>query len=175
MLKRKLMTALCAMSLTFVGAGCGDDEPTDPNPNPPPAQTYSIGGTVSGLEGTGLALSAGLNNSVTVNADGVFTFPTRLATGTAYTVTVQTQPANQACTVANGTGTVGTANITNVAVTCVTDHQRGGHLRHRADRRRVHQQRGVRLHRDLPGGPGRVRGHRGARRRGHQRADHRLP
>ena len=33
-------------------------------------------------------------------------------------MTVKTNPAGQTCSVANGAGTVGSANVTNVAVTC---------------------------------------------------------
>src|SRR5262249_46234845 len=47
------------------------------------------------------------------------TFSTSLATGAAYNVTVKANPTGQLCTVANGSGTIGSANITNVAVTCV--------------------------------------------------------
>ena len=36
-------------------------------------------------------------------------------------MTVKTSPAGQSCTVANGSGTVGSANITNVAVTCTNN------------------------------------------------------
>ena len=84
------------------------------------AATYTIGGTVSGL---GAGKSVGLLNNggdgVTVNANGGFTFATALASGAAYNVTVGTQPTGQTCSVTNGSGTVGAANITNVAVACI--------------------------------------------------------
>ena len=81
------------------------------------ASTYSIGGTVSGLSGT-VVLQDNSANDLSVSANGGFTFATGLAAGSAYSVTVKTSPAGQSCTVANGSGTVGSANITNVAVTC---------------------------------------------------------
>ena len=81
------------------------------------ASTYSIGGTVSGLSGT-VVLQDNGGNDLSVGASGAFTFSTGLATGAAYSVTVKTSPAGQTCTVANGSGTVGSANVTNVAVTC---------------------------------------------------------
>ena len=43
---------------------------------------------------------------------------TGLASGSAYSVTVKTNPAGQTCSVANGSGTVGSSGVTNVAVTC---------------------------------------------------------
>ena len=81
--------------------------------------TYSVGGTVSGLTGTVVLQDNGGDN-LSVTANGSFTFPTQLASGAAYAVTVKTQPAGQTCAVSGGTGTVGTANVTSVAVTCTT-------------------------------------------------------
>src|SRR6516165_5783968 len=79
--------------------------------------TYSVGGSVSGLSGTVVLQNNGGDN-LTLTANGTFTFATPLAGGAAYNVTVKTNPTGQACTVANGSGTIGTANVTNVAVTC---------------------------------------------------------
>jgi 6-phosphogluconolactonase (cycloisomerase 2 family) len=65
-----------------------------------------------------LALNGSGNLSVSGN--GAFTFPTGLAGGSSYTVTVAAQPngPSQLCTVSNGTGSVATANITTVSVSC---------------------------------------------------------
>ena len=57
-------------------------------------------------------------NDLSVSANGPFTFSTPLASGAAYNVTVKTNPSGQTCTVSNGSGTVASANITNVAVSC---------------------------------------------------------
>lgn len=82
--------------------------------------TYSVGGSVSGLVGSGLVLKAGAGNSVSVSRAGAFTFPTSLGAGASYDVTVASPPANpsQTCTVSNGTGTVAGA-VDNVTVVCV--------------------------------------------------------
>jgi hypothetical protein len=81
--------------------------------------TYTVGGTVSHLQGTVVLQDNGGNN-LSVMANGAFAFA-GLKTGAAYAVTVLTQPSNpaQVCSVANGTGTVAAANITSVTVTCV--------------------------------------------------------
>jgi hypothetical protein len=80
---------------------------------------FTIGGTLSGLaSGATVVLQDNLGDNLTLTANGTFTFATPLATGTPYSVTVLTPPTGQTCTVANGTGTVGTANVTNVSVTC---------------------------------------------------------
>jgi hypothetical protein len=85
------------------------------------SSTYTVGGTVVGLAGSGLVLADGNGDSLAIAANGAFTFPTKLATGMTYSVTVSTQPTSpwQTCMVTNGNGTVGAANFTNVAVTCV--------------------------------------------------------
>jgi hypothetical protein len=84
------------------------------------ALSATIGGTVSGLSGTGLVLQDNVGDSLTISGNGAFTFKTAVTGTSAYAVTVLTQPVspNQLCTVANGSGTAA-ANVTNVAVTCV--------------------------------------------------------
>lgn len=86
------------------------------------ANTYTVGGTISGLTGTGLTLR--LNGGAPLPlAPGAttFAFPA-VAAGTVYTVSVGAQPGSptQTCTITNGSGTVTTSNISNVAVACVT-------------------------------------------------------
>jgi hypothetical protein len=84
--------------------------------------TFSVGGTVSGLLGGGLVLSNNGGDNLPIGADGSFTFPTQLASGATFNVTVRTQPSGptQACTVGNGSGTVGDGNVTSVVVSCST-------------------------------------------------------
>ncbi len=81
--------------------------------------TFTLGGTVSGLTGSGLTLDSN-GQSLVVGADGSFVFPAPVASGSAYAVTIATQPESPAqdCGVANGSGTLTSANINNVAVTC---------------------------------------------------------
>ena len=87
--------------------------------------TYTAGGTVSGLAGT-VALQNNGSDSLVIAANGTFTFAAPVAQGGTYSVTVQTQPAAQTCTVANGAGTMGGANVTNIAVTCSTNSYTAG-------------------------------------------------
>ena len=81
---------------------------------------YTAGGTVSGLSGT-VTLQNNGTNSTPLSSNGSFTFSTPIAEGSSYNVTVLTQPAAQTCTVNNGSGTMGGANVTNVSVNCVTN------------------------------------------------------
>jgi hypothetical protein len=87
--------------------------------NPPPR--YSIGGTVSGLTGSGLVLRNNGADNLSISANGPFTFATDAHLGQQLLVTVFSQPSGQTCTVSGGSGTVGNANVTSVAVTCVTN------------------------------------------------------
>ena len=82
--------------------------------------TYSVGGTVVGLLGS-ITLQLNGADDQTLDADGAFTFATPVADASAYAVTVQGQPAGQSCSVANGSGTIDLAPITDVAINCVSD------------------------------------------------------
>ena len=91
------------------------------NDSPPPTpESYSIGGTVTGLAGTGLTLTMNSTNDLVVEANGAFSFERTFAGGVIYNVRVAAQPAtpNQICSVANGTGTIVDADITDIDVTC---------------------------------------------------------
>jgi hypothetical protein len=81
----------------------------------------TIGGSVSGLIGAGLILQNNGGNNLPISGLGNvnFTFSAPITQGTAYAVTILTQPSNpaQICTVTNGTGTV-SGNVTNVQIIC---------------------------------------------------------
>jgi hypothetical protein len=110
---RKLLGWFAVTSIV-VATGCGSSSDT------PPATTYTVGGTVTGLTGTGLVLRNNGGNDLPVAASGSFAFTTALTNGAAYAVTVAAQPTGQTCVVTNGTGTIAGANVTNVAVACVS-------------------------------------------------------
>jgi len=82
--------------------------------------TYSVGGSVGGLAGSGLVLQDNGGNDLAVATNGGFVFPAAVASGSAYAVTIKAQPTNpsQTCVGANAAGKVGGANVANVAVTC---------------------------------------------------------
>jgi len=83
--------------------------------------TYTIGGTVSGLLGTGLVLQNNSGDNLAISGNGAFTFAVAIAIGGTYKVTVLTQPSNPAqnCDVTNGSGNP-SGNVTNVQVACIT-------------------------------------------------------
>jgi hypothetical protein len=107
------------------GRGSVDDQPEAPPP-PPPAQgaqdSFTVGGIVSGLAGSGLVLQNNGGGDLPISADGSFTFTARLGTGAAYNVAVLSQPTSpsQSCTVNRGSGSIAGANVADIAVTCAT-------------------------------------------------------
>ena len=83
-----------------------------------PSSHYALGGSISGLSSAGLVLVDG-GASVAVPANAlVFSFGAVLLAGDAYSVSVQTQPAGETCTVVGGAGTAGAADVTSPTVSC---------------------------------------------------------
>ena len=103
---------LLTLSILLAVSGCGDKKNH--------AQSYTIGGTISGLTGT-VTLQDNGGAPLSVSANGAFSFSTELATGSPYSVSVVSQPSGETCTVTNGSGTVGTANVSNIAVSCAAN------------------------------------------------------
>jgi hypothetical protein len=85
------------------------------------SQFYSIGGDVSGLNGTLSLLNNG-GNVVVITDSGNFEFPQSVASGDQYNVTVGTQPLGQTCSVTTdtGTGTISNNDVNTVSVSCTT-------------------------------------------------------
>jgi sugar lactone lactonase YvrE len=116
---------VCAAIAGVLLAGCGGGGGGTASPVATPAPTspvasanYTVGGTVSGLAG-GAGVKVALNGGapLTLAAAGTFRFAAALASGTAYAVTIDTQPAGQTCTVTAGSGIL-TADVGNVAINC---------------------------------------------------------
>ena len=57
---------------------------------------YSVGGNVTGLSGT-VVLQDNGGDDLSVSANGSFAFATKLADGSAYSVTVKSNPTGQSC------------------------------------------------------------------------------
>ncbi|MGB9092599.1 MAG: hypothetical protein WCB93_00635 [Gallionella sp.] len=113
------------VAMIAVLAGCGESEQAKPAPKPaaPPPLSHTVGGSVSGLPGSGLVLQLNGANDLPVSANGKFSFPKTLARGNAYTVSVKASPSapvKQTCKVDQGAGKIANANVSNVTVTCTT-------------------------------------------------------
>lgn len=108
---------LCGILLVLGACGSGSDSGRDQTPS------FSIGGTVTGLNGTVVVQNNG-GDDLTLTADGNFTFPTALPDGSAYALTVlanPSSPVHQTCTLSNDSGTTNGANVTNIAIVCSTN------------------------------------------------------
>jgi uncharacterized repeat protein (TIGR03803 family) len=87
--------------------------------NTPVDDTYSIGGTVSGLpDGTQLSLLDNGANAQSITSNGPFTLTEKLSAGSAYSVTLGAKPTGYRCNVTGGAGTMPASNITDVAIAC---------------------------------------------------------
>ena len=80
--------------------------------------TYGLSGNISGLgDAEGLVLNNG-DDRVTVEKNKTTFSMAKVAEGSLYGITVLVQPTGRTCSVQNGTGAMGAANVTNVQVTC---------------------------------------------------------
>ncbi len=93
----------------------------DDTPLPQP-QAFTIGGTITGLVGSGLVLRNLPTGEDLPAGNGPFSFAQASPDRLGYDVTVGAQPTNptQVCTVTNGSGTVAGAPVTDIAVDCIT-------------------------------------------------------
>ena len=107
-----------ALALVALMAACGGSSA----PVSAAAETHTVSGTVSGLRESALGLKVQISSGETFTflADGTFTFPAALLVGTSYGVTIVTQPSkpDQTCVVNNGSGTIGNADVSNIAIVC---------------------------------------------------------
>ena len=114
-----MRASLCSSTLLVLVTACGFPRPPDV-PGPP----HHIGGQVHGLwqgaDGVALRLQAdGVDNLLTVPADGDFSFTQAVPENASYTVTIATNPAKHSCTVdARGNGTIVDADVMAVSIAC---------------------------------------------------------
>jgi 6-phosphogluconolactonase len=81
-------------------------------------RSFLVGGTVTGLAGAGLVLRNNAGDDLAIAGDGAFVFPTPVASGATYSVRAAAQPAQQACPIVAGTGTVGGRDVSSIQVRC---------------------------------------------------------
>jgi len=111
-MKKYIVTLIACVLVVGCGGGGGGSTSTSP-----PA-SFTVGGTISGLTGSVILQNNG-GDTITVSANGSFSFPTAISSGGQYAVTASGNlPNYYVCTVANGTGTIASANVSNVAVSC---------------------------------------------------------
>ena len=86
-------------------------------------QSFAVGGTVSGLVGSGLVLRNNGGDDLTITANGPFRFLTPVKSGAPYSLAVAVQPSQptQSCTIQSGFGVVGSGDVLDLVVTCMTN------------------------------------------------------
>jgi hypothetical protein len=124
---KKSILALCALTLAASLSACGGG-----------TSSYTIGGTVTGLQYEGLVLQNNGTNDLVVKPLGVdannnvknvtYSFPGEVDYGKAYSVTVKEQPRHQECALAGGTAdTAGRLTTINAVISCsLASHTIGG-------------------------------------------------
>src|SRR5665213_3286018 len=97
--RESVLTAVMGAGLVACGGGGSGGAA-------PVITSFTVGGMVTGLSGSGLILKNGGNDDAAISASGAFTFATGLQNGATYSVTVATQPSAPAqdCIVTNGSG-----------------------------------------------------------------------
>jgi trimeric autotransporter adhesin len=91
-------------------------------------RSFKVGGSVTGLAGTGLRLASD-GNELPIAANGTFMFATTKLSGAPFEVTIKQQPVNrsQTCTLSANTGVVPDTDVSSIVINCSTDrHVIGG-------------------------------------------------
>ena len=99
------MRRIVVPTLALALFGCTTPNGRGPSSTNPKVVKVSIGGSVSGLAGSGLVLQNGADD-LAVRGDGSFSFVAMIDKGTSYAVTVAQQPSapSQTCVVGSGSG-----------------------------------------------------------------------
>ena len=83
-------------------------------------KTHALGGTVSGQTGELVVVNG--TDRVTIPAGATSFAMAKVPQDGVYGLAILTQPAGQTCTIANASGIMGAAAISNVAITCTTNN-----------------------------------------------------
>lgn len=108
--------------LTMIACSNGGDSTTGPDGGGT-TEAHRISISISGLQGTGAIVQLNGANDSTLASGRTTAYYTNVPKGTKYAITVKTQPIQpwQNCVIANGTGTMGTTDVSDVAMTCTTN------------------------------------------------------
>ncbi len=111
--KAILFVVYFMFTATGCGGGGGGNDGSD---------GFFVGGTVLGLAGQGLVLLNNDSETLAIQSSGDFRFAQTIKTGSAYAITIATQPVSpmQVCSVGSGSGTVAGADIASVTVHCLS-------------------------------------------------------
>lgn len=113
-----LIIAIASIVLSGCGGGTSSTGGTPSSTGDTPSSAkYSISVNVIGLSAGSLTLLNNGGDSMSISTNGVSTFSTALVAGSAYSVTVNSQPAPAACWVESASGIIDSSNL-HLQVTC---------------------------------------------------------
>lgn len=107
---------LIATSVLLTACGGGSSAPA----TPPAAPTYALGGSITGLEASGMVLANGADTIRPAPGDSRFTFAQRLPAATPYAVSIATQPLGfQLCRLSGPVAaTIANGDVSAIALDC---------------------------------------------------------
>lgn len=119
-MKQSLTLLRCVpLAASLIAAGCGGGGGGDKTA---PAE-FALGGVVTGLNSGGkLTLQDKGGATLELAGNGAFSFGNKLTSGSGYAVSIISQPPGQRCEIGQGSGTVASAAITSIAVSCKTTY-----------------------------------------------------
>jgi N-acetylneuraminic acid mutarotase len=109
---RAALRSVCPLTALLALVACGGHSSSGSN--------FTVGGTITGLNAGSVVLVYNGAATVTVAAGATtWVFPSAFASGSSYSVTVQTQPVGELCEVTTGgSATTLTGNVDSVTVVC---------------------------------------------------------
>jgi N-acetylneuraminic acid mutarotase len=106
---------VCLITAALALAACGGHASSSSSPS----GSYTVGGSISGLNASSVLLIYNSTNTLTVSSGATsWVFATSFAAGSSYSVSVLTQPIGELCEVTSGGSGTLTANVDNVTVVC---------------------------------------------------------
>ena len=110
--------------IVFSIAGCGGGGSGTTTPqvsNPPAPPTFSVGGTISGLDAS-QSLVAKLGEQVLqIQGEGAFVFPQGLESGDTFEMVIDAEPPRFDCDISNASGTIAEQAVSDIAIDCSTN------------------------------------------------------
>jgi N-acetylneuraminic acid mutarotase len=111
---RAAARGVCLITAVLGLAACGGKSSSNGS-----SSSYTVGGSISGLNASSVVLIYNDSNTLTVSEGATtWVFATSFASGSSYAVSVLTQPIGELCEVTGGASGTLTANVTNVTVVC---------------------------------------------------------
>jgi hypothetical protein len=81
-------------------------------------KTHTLGGKVSGVTGGSLFVVNGNDKLEIQPGSQMFKMPAKVGEDVPYGITILSKPENLPCTIANGSGRMGTGDVDNVVISC---------------------------------------------------------